>query len=44
MKEGLKNSANQNTKTECFILEQMGVVTITPLQEEKFIANGKLSH
>ena len=42
MKEDLRNSQSQNTKTGCSILELMVLVTITPLQEGKFFANGCL--
>tara|TARA_Y100001968_G_scaffold264108_1_gene252871 strand:+ start:202 stop:330 length:129 start_codon:yes stop_codon:yes gene_type:complete len=41
MKEDLKNSQSQNTKTVCFILEEMGLATITQPPEGKFFANGK---
>jgi len=36
MKEDLNNFQSQNTKTECFILGRMVLVTITPLLEGKF--------
>ena len=39
MKEDLKNIQNQNTKTECSMLEMMVLVTITQPREEKFFVD-----